>query len=141
MKIVITTDVEQDYRTVWSKFDEQLFTALKPPLMPLQLLRFDGSLKGDEVHLKVAGQLWIAEIIEQAELTDEIYFVDKGKKLPFPLKYWKHRHRILRKENGSQVIDDIEFRTPNRIIDFLFYPILYAQFAARSPIYKRYFKH
>ncbi|MEL6945100.1 MAG: hypothetical protein AAFO82_20780, partial [Bacteroidota bacterium] len=78
MKIVITTDVEQDYQTVWSRFDEQLFTALKPPLMPLQLLRFDGSLKGDEVHLKIAGQLWIAEIIEQAELPEEIYFVDKG---------------------------------------------------------------
>jgi|AntRauTorckE5430_2_1112549.scaffolds.fasta_scaffold06714_2 ligand-binding SRPBCC domain-containing protein len=146
MKILIKTTVEQDYKTVFNRFDEALFLALKPPLLPLTLRQFDGSMEGDEVKITLGkgflSQDWDALIIEQAESEDEIYFIDKGVKLPFFLKTWRHRHRILKLKNGkSEIIDDIEYSTPlGKPMDFLMFPLMYLQFLVRKPVYKRYFK-
>lgn len=146
MKIIIKTTVEQDYKTVFSRFDENLFLALKPPFLPLTLRQFDGSMKGDEVKITLGkgflSQDWDALIVEQVETEAEIYFIDKGVKLPFFLKKWTHRHRILKLNNGqSEIIDDIAYFTPlGKIMDFLMFPVLYLQFWMRKPVYKRYFK-
>jgi ligand-binding SRPBCC domain-containing protein len=146
MKILIKTTVEQDYKTVFNRFDEDLFLALKPPLLPLTLRQFDGSMEGDEVKITLGkgflSQDWDALIVEQAESEDEIYFIDKGVKLPFFLKTWRHRHRILKLKNGkSEIIDDIEYSTPlGKPMDFLMFPVMYLQFWARKSVYKRYFK-
>jgi len=144
MRIIIKTKVEQDYRSVWQGFDEDLFKALKPPLMPLELVRFDGSHKGDLVHLRVGPfkQGWVSEITEQGESEDEIYFIDEGRTLPFPLKTWRHHHRIQKApDGGSFIIDDFSYTTPTLLTDWLFYPLLYAQFAARGPVYRQFFKN
>jgi hypothetical protein len=53
MRIRITTLVTQNYRQVADRFDQNLFKALNPPFPPVKLLRFDGSRKGDEVHLQL----------------------------------------------------------------------------------------
>lgn len=141
MKIEIATKVNQDYKSVWAGFDEDLFTALKPPpIIPFKLLRFDGSNEGDEVHVSVAGQIWHAKIVEQTETESEIYFVDVGSKLPAPLKSWRHKHRMLRNVDGTcTIIDDIEYSTGKKWLDKLIYPVMYQQFAARQPVYRRYF--
>lgn len=140
MQFEIATKVEQDFKQVWARFDENLFMELKPPLIPFKLLRFDGSNVGDEVHLSIAGMEWHAKVVEQKELDSEIYFIDEGAKLPFPLKQWQHRHRMLRNEDGTcTIIDVIEYFTSYRLLDKLIYPALYQQFAARQPIYRRYF--
>lgn len=140
----IKTVVEQDYKTVFERFDEDLFLALKPPLLPLTLNRFDGSMKGDEVHITLGkgalSQDWNALIVEQAELADEIYFIDVGSKLPFFLKDWKHKHRIVKEGEGAMIIDDISYKTPFFLMDYLMFPVLYLQFWARKPVYTRYFK-
>ncbi|MEM9992444.1 MAG: hypothetical protein AAF738_11825, partial [Bacteroidota bacterium] len=87
MNIAIATQVNQDYKSVWKGFDEDLFMALKPPpIIPFKLKRFDGSYAGAKVQLSIAGQDWHADIVEQKETPSEIYFVDVGSKLPFPLK-------------------------------------------------------
>lgn len=141
MKFEIATQVEQDYRSVWKGFNEDLFMALKPPLIPFKLLRFDGSNIGDEVHISIAGMRWDAKIIDQQESDSEVYFVDEGLKLPFPLKKWQHKHRMLHNEDGScTIIDAIEYFTSNTFLDKLIYPAMYQQFAARQPVYKTYFK-
>ncbi len=144
MKINIQTEVQENYKSVYKRFDKDLFLALKPPLMPLELLRFDGSSKGDQVHLKLGvGTLsmrWDALIIEHGVSEKECYFIDEGIQLPFFLKKWKHRHRILKvDEDTSIIVDDIYFETPNVLMDYLFYPILYMQFYMRKPVYKKYF--
>jgi ligand-binding SRPBCC domain-containing protein len=145
MKIVIKTTVEQHYKTVFSRFNRDLFLALKPPFLPLTLRQFDGSMKGDEVKITLGkgflSQDWDALIVEQAEDEDEVYFIDKGVKLPFFLKSWTHRHRILNLENGqSEIIDDIEYSTPlGKGMDFFMYPVMYLQFWMRKPVYKKYF--
>lgn len=144
MKILIKTPVGKDYKTVWSGFNRDLFEALKPPFLPLTLKRFDGSRTGDEVHIQlgfgILKQDWNALIIEHDENEQECYFVDEGSKLPFFLKTWYHKHRIIRQADGSSVIvDDIDFTTPFKLMDYIMYPLMYMQFAARQPIYKKVF--
>ncbi len=144
MHFAIHTPVEQSPEKVIKGFDDKLFIALKPPLLPMRLRRFDGCERGDEVHLEVGpnwmSQRWEALIIDHDNTPDEIFFVDTGKILPKPLKKWMHRHRILRKINGSEIIDDITFSTGWILLDWLIFPLLYLQFWIRKPVYQRHFK-
>lgn len=144
LKINIQTEVIGNYKRIFDQFDRDLFIALKPPLVSLRLERFDGCKKGDkvELYLGVFGiqQIWKSLIVEDQESPEEIYFVDEGVELPPPLKYWRHRH-ILQNldETKTMIIDDIEYSSGYKILDFLLYPIMYLQFWYRKPIYKRYF--
>ncbi|MBC7713678.1 MAG: hypothetical protein H7177_10080 [Rhizobacter sp.] len=136
MNILIKTPINKDYRSVFSQFNVKLFAALKPPLVKLEIIRFDGCKKGDEVHLKVAGQRWVSHITDLVENEDEIYFVDVGAIIPFPMTSWKHIHKIERTgKNSCNVVDDIEFTTGNKFTDKLLYPALKAMFMLRRPIY------
>lgn len=138
MKLIISTPIDRNFREVFKRFDLKLFEALKPPVVNLKVERFDGCKKGDEVHLKVAGQRWVSHITEDFESDDEIYFVDRGVIIPPPLSHWLHIHRVVRTgENTCAVVDDIEYSTGNKLTDKLIYPALYAMFAMRRAIYKR----
>jgi ligand-binding SRPBCC domain-containing protein len=107
-------------------------------MVKLEVLRFDGCKKGDEVHLSVSGKRWISHITDFHEDEDQIYFVDIGFVIPAPLASWKHIHRIERTgEHTSQVIDDIEYTTGSPLVDKLIYPGLYAMFVMRRPVYKK----
>jgi len=140
MRLHLKTQVSQDYQKVWAQFDEKLFLALNPPLMPVKLVRFDGCQKGDEVHLQFPfGMKWVSQIVEQGSDEQQHYFIDEGIQLPFPLKYWHHEHRILKKESHCVIEDDITYTTAYKWLDILLYPILYVQFWYRKPIYRRYF--
>lgn len=140
---MITTTVQQTIENVWKGFNQDLFLKLSPPLPPVRLLRYDGNNPPDEIHLELdflfGKQVWISVIIEQKSTTTEIYFVDEGRQLPFFLSYWWHKHRIVKTGSVSQIIDEIEFRTPTLLTDYFFYPILYAQFWYRKPIYQKIF--
>lgn len=116
---------------------------LNPPFPPVRLIRFDGSETGDVVSLELNfilfKQTWESLIVED-NLTDrEFYFIDEGCKLPFFLKYWRHKHRIVKNGQGAEIVDDITFRSPFWVIDFLLYPVLWLQFLYRKPVYKKYF--
>ncbi|TDB67955.1 SRPBCC family protein [Arundinibacter roseus] len=144
MKVTLQTPVSAPLRTVWEGFDESLFTKLSPPFPPVRLLRFDGSYPGDIVSLELNfllfKQKWTSIIASQQETEQEIYFVDEGQTLPFFLSFWRHTHRLIKTEsNGTLIADEIEYRTPFLILDYLMYPFLWAQFAYRKPIYKRLF--
>ncbi|MEL6845938.1 MAG: hypothetical protein AAFP02_22240 [Bacteroidota bacterium] len=107
------------------------------------MLRFDGCETGDEVHIQLgAGPLttrWDAEIIDHGASDSEIYFVDSGKRLPPFLSRWRHRHRILNRGQQAEIVDDIEYHTPFRLLDYLMYPVMYLQFWMRKPVYKKVF--
>lgn len=144
MKLRIQTHVSQPYQVVWQGFNEELFRKLSPPFPPVRVIQFDGCLAGDTVALELNfflfKQQWISRITEQQSSESEIYFVDEGTKLPFFLRFWRHRHRIIRQEAGGTIIaDEIEFKTPLWVTDYLMYPLLWAQFAYRKPIYKKAF--
>jgi ligand-binding SRPBCC domain-containing protein len=143
MKLNLRTTVNQSFRQVFRLFTKELFLKLSPPFPKVKLLRFDGSEKQDRVVVELDfiffKQKWESVIVEKKESKDEIFFVDEGVKLPFFLKKWRHTHRIIRNGDKADIVDDIEFETPFRLFDFLFYPILYFQFAYRKPIYKKVF--
>jgi len=143
MKLKIQTLVEQDLDTVWNGFTEELFLKLSPPFPPVNLLRFDGSIKGDKVILELNfilfKQVWESLITDNGSTEEEIFFIDKGIKLPFFLKTWNHRHRLIKAEEGTIIADEIEFTAPIPGMELLLYPTLWLQFAYRKPIYKSFF--
>ena len=142
---LIHTLVKGNYQAVMAQFDRDLFEKLSPPGAGVDLVRFDGSKKGDVVHirLKLFGfitQDWISDITDDGVTDEEAFFIDQGSTLPFFLTFWKHRH-VVKIVGGdqSEIIDDIQFQTPWWIPGFLMYPIMWAQFAYRKPIYRKYF--
>lgn len=143
MKLSLTTHVTKPYKEVFRFFTKELFIKLSPPFPKVKLLRFDGSEKQDKVIVELDfflfKQEWESIITEKSETKEEIYFIDEGVKLPFFLKKWKHIHRIMKDGDKTNIVDDIEFETPFRPFDILFYPILYFQFAYRRPIYQKVF--
>ena len=144
MKLTIKTQVEQDYLTVKNGFDASLFKKLSPPFPPVKLLRFDGSKKGDVVSLELNflafKQTWISKITEDQTNEKEFYFVDEGVKLPFFLKSWRHKHRIIQSGDQSIIRDEIQYQAPFGLLTLLLYPALLLQFAYRIPVYKKIFK-
>lgn len=144
MHLQIRTHVEQSLPTVWAGFNRSLFDQLSPPFPPVRVLRFDGCQRGDQVHLAlnllITRQNWVSLITDQQTTDAEIYFIDEGTRLPFFLSYWRHRHRLLRNGNETIIVDDITYRTPFRLTDYLLYPFLWAQFAYRQPVYRRIFR-
>ncbi len=145
MKLTIQTKVEENFLKVKEGFTEALFTRLSPPFPPVKLLRFDGSSKGDSVTLELNfllfKQKWTSTITEDKTDDKEFYFIDQGVELPFFLKYWSHKHRIIRSGKDTLIRDEIEYSAPFGLLSLLLYPAMLLQFAYRIPIYKKVFKH
>lgn len=142
MKIYLETKVEKSAEEVIAGFNEELFKALAPPFPPSRLKQFDGSETGDIVRIEIwnlGWQEWVAEIIDHGSDEDGYFFVDIGKKLPWPLKQWRHRHGVRKTEEGSVIVDDIEYSTGKHILDQAIFPVLKSQFTYRQPIYRRRF--
>ena len=144
MQIHIQTLVKGRYDEVFKAFDENLFKALKPPLLDLKIQRFDGSHRGGEIHLEIGflglSKKWVSVITDEYYGEDENYFIDEGLVLPSPLKSWKHSHIVRKIDNENcYIIDQIEFSSGNKILDFFIYPGLYIQFLLRRPVYKKFF--
>jgi ligand-binding SRPBCC domain-containing protein len=146
MQLTITTRVKGHYKDIFTKFDRELFEALKPIGVGLDLLRFDGSKKGDFVMLRITppffskGITWLSEITDNHNGSDYQYFTDEGRTLPWPLVSWRHRH-IVKKidEEHSWIIDDISYKTPNVWLDYMVYPALYFTFYQRVFVYRKFF--
>ncbi|RNI32354.1 hypothetical protein EFA69_03255 [Rufibacter immobilis] len=143
MKLHLQTPVAQPYQTVLEGFTVDLFRALSPPFPRLKILRFEGSFPGDRVEVELqAGFIrrrWTSLITEREITAQEAWFTDEGQELPFPLTYWRHRHLISRSGDHSIIQEQIEYRTPSRLLDLLLYPIMYVMFAVRGPVYQRFF--
>jgi len=146
MNFKISTQIDINYQKVSDGFNQKLFEALAPAFPKLELIRYDGESKGDEVHvlinLFIIKQLWVSIITQsKIESNEEIVFIDEGKLLPAPLKTWKHLHRIKKSndENICFVIDDVTYSTGFRILDWILLPTFLVQFFARKNKYKKYF--
>ena len=145
MRLLLHTAVLQSPSVVMAGFTRALFEALAPPFPKLRVLRFDGCHTGDRVEIELDTLVkrlpWTSLIVADGQEPDGThFFVDEGQVLPPPLRYWQHRHRIQSGPNGSSlIVDDLEYRTASRLLDVLIYPAMWAQFAWRRPIYRRWF--
>jgi ligand-binding SRPBCC domain-containing protein len=129
---------------VYGSFTEKLFRKLNFPLVPLRIVRFDGCRLNDITHVKIGfppfAVEWISRNTVFSETPEEIFFIDEGQKLPFFLRRWKHKHRIIREsENVSCIRDEVEFSTGTWITDRIIFPGLWLTFIYRKPVYRRYF--
>jgi len=144
MNIKLKTKVNGNYKAIMKQFDRKLFEALKPKNAKMEIVEFTGSKKGDLVHLRFLSPIkaeWISKIIEDGEDENIAYFIDKGVKLPFPLKSWEHKHIVEKiDENSSYIIDDMTFTGSNFLLSYLLYPAIYIGFYPRAKVYKEYFK-
>jgi ligand-binding SRPBCC domain-containing protein len=145
MHLYLRTHVAATPAQVSAGFTRELFLALAPPFPPFQLLRFDGCQRGDEVHIQMGvGPLstrWNSLITDHGTTADgTYYFVDEGQLLPTPLRYWQHRHLMQpAPDGGCYIVEDIEYRTASTVLDRLLWPVMWAQFVWRRPIYQRWF--
>jgi len=135
---IVSSSVEE----VAKGFNQELFEALKPPLLTLKVKKFDGCVTGDEVHLEVGLGItmsWVSKITSHIDTPEEWSFVDEGETLPPPLKNWHHHHRVIKRGDQAAIIDDIHFSTGLGLLDKLIYPLLFLQFKMRGPVYKKFF--
>ena len=143
MKILVETPVEMGFLDVKKGFDESLFKQLSPPFPSVKVVRFDGCKKGDTVALELNflffKQKWTSLITEDQTSDLEFAFVDEGTVLPFFLKKWKHRHRVISTGIGSIIRDEISYEGPFSLLTWALYPVLLLQFSFRKPIYRKVF--
>lgn len=145
MKLQFVTTVPSSLEKVKAGFTKKLFLELTPPGVSVVLERFDGCSPGHEVHLQIGSfglkQKWVSHITNEVTTEREWFFVDEGKVLPWPLKSWKHIHKVVADgDDRSIIIDDITYGTGHSILDVLMYPSLWISFAVRPSRYKKYFR-
>lgn len=145
MKLHFETAISLPFLEIKPKFDRELFAYLKPPAVEVEVERFDGCLKGDEIHLQIKllgnKQKWVS-LITQEETTDEHWlFVDEGKVLPWPISSWRHIHKVQKvDEQNSKIIDDITYECKPQSLGFFAAPMLWLSFAIRPYKYQQYFR-
>ena len=128
---------------VMAKFTSELFILLAPPFPKIKLLRFDGSEKGNEIHIEMDfifyKKLWISLITEHGSTSNELYFIDEGTTVPAPIKYWKHLHVVRAINSGIEIEDNLTYTSGNKVVDLLLFPFVYGLILYRNPIYKKIF--
>lgn len=145
MKITFESEIiNLPAHTVFSYFNEKLFKALNPWFMPMKVELFEGCLPGNRVIVRLGGKLfnarWISEITSYENHENEIFFTDIGKKLPYPLKKWEHKHCIISiTQNQCKIIDEITYQSYNKFLDKILKPLMLLQFGYRKKIYSKFF--
>lgn len=138
MKITLESDIiNLPAHTVFSYFSEKLFKALNPWFMPMKVEIFEGCLPGNRVivslGVKFISAQWISEITSFEKNENEIFFIDIGKKLPFPLKKWEHKHQIVSiAHNQYKIIDEITYQSYYKFLDKILKPLMLLQFGYRK---------
>ncbi len=143
MRMRIITTIVQPFKIVYQGFNKQLFLYLLPPFVA-RLNKYEGQNPGDIVDIKFTIPIignWTV-IIKESWLSHREYgFVDRGLRVPFGIRYWKHIHRVVARDASSCfIVDDIEFESPSRIWDRLMYIPLFLMFYPRKFQYKKYFR-
>jgi len=145
MNLKFSTPIPLSFTSVRDKFNKDLFIYLAPPMIPFKLVRFDGCQKNHEVHINLGfrplTQKWISLISFEETNPQGWSFIDEGKELPWPLKSWKHHHRVDKiSEKESLIVDDIHYECCNGLMTILMKPFLWWVFSLRPSRYKKYFQ-
>lgn len=139
----IQTPIAASMEHVWAQFDKSLLLKISPPFPKVNIRRFDGCLKGDEVELEInlfgLQILWTSHITESAETPEKIYFIDEGRIVPFGIHTWKHVHSIIATGKDTCLVEDfVTYQTKFTILDYLLFPMLWGMMVYRKPFYQKY---
>jgi ligand-binding SRPBCC domain-containing protein len=144
MNLFLTTRISAPLTHIEENFNRTLFAYLNPPGAKVEIVRFDGTKKGDILVLKLKTPImkgeWHGSIIERFSDQKQFYFIDVGDELPWPLKSWRHKHLVEKIDQNSCLLsDDVNFSTPSALLDRLFYPFFWGMFFWRRHRYQKYF--
>lgn len=142
MKFTVISSVPGiEPQNVYRVFTNELLTALSPPFAKPVTRHYGGNRPGNRLHFTLRTPLgrkdWKGKVTEEGHTETEIYFVDEGLEMPFGLTHWRHKHRLLKTPTGTQIRDEVQFETKNSLLTALLFPVLWAQFLYRKPLYAK----
>jgi len=145
MKLYFETPTERPFTEIRDQFNRGRFIYLSPALVPFEIRRFDGCKKGDEIHINLGinglTRKWVSLITFEETNAAGWSFIDEGKLLPFPLKYWKHHHRVDKiSAQKSLIVDDITFECQPAFLTPVTRALLWTVFSVRPGRYKKFFE-
>jgi ligand-binding SRPBCC domain-containing protein len=143
LSFTLSSPVKAPLSHIKELFTSNLLLKLSPPFPQVSLERFDGCKKDDQVILKINLLLtkltWSSLITAENNTTEEWYFVDEGVEMPFGLRFWRHKHRVIEVNPlHSLIIDEISFDTGMTFLNYLLFPFLWGMIFYRKPLYKKY---
>ena len=143
LSFTLSSPVKAPLSYIKEHFTSDLLLKLSPPFPQVSLERFDGCKKDDQVILKINLLLtkltWSSLITAENNTTEEWYFVDEGVEMPFGLRFWRHKHRVIEVNPlHSLIIDEISFDTGMTFLNYLLFPFLWGMIFYRKPLYKKY---
>jgi len=87
------------------------FERLTPPWAPVRLEQFEGIGEGDRAVLRMGpGPLAVRWVAEHHDVVEGRQFCDRQVQGPFA--HWDHTHRFEPTEEGSRLVDRIEYELP-----------------------------
>lgn len=142
MHFTFITHVDANINEVSRNFNRELLIKLKPPLVKMNLLRYDGQITGNQLSFQICigpmKQQWDGIITAHRYTKKDWLFRDEGLKLPHPLKTWKHTHALKSKtEHSTLIIDRLKFEGKNHFFTLLLCLPFIAMFLMRKPLYKK----
>lgn len=141
MQFTFVTRVSAQRDQVADQFNEDLLLKLKPPLVTMQLLRYDGQYRGDELAFAVGfgkfTQKWHGAITQHRYTQQHWLFRDEGISLPHPLKTWQHTHALKSSNQDTLIIDRVKFSGKNTLYTYLLCLPIAMMFLLRKPLYQR----
>lgn len=141
-RLVLRTRVRGNPRDIISRFDRELFNYLLPPKWIARVNTFEGSKPGDRVKVEFLFPYKArmdVEIFSEQITDNECWFTDEGHKLPFGLKYWRHKHRFMADGGCCIISDEIEFRASFWLQELFFKMAFRIVFSTRKKKYRAYF--
>lgn len=141
IQFTFVTQVSAQRDVVASQFDQSLLLKLKPPLVTMRLIQYDGQFRGDELKF-AAGfgkftQTWHGKITQHRYTDKDWLFRDEEIAVPFPLQKWQHTHALKANDSGTLIIDRVKFEGKNRIYTLLLCLPIALMFLLRKPPYQR----
>lgn len=142
VKFTVSTQIhELTPEEVYRVFNYDLLWALSPPFAKPRAVLYEGNRPGHRMVFGLVTPLgtkhWAGRVTEEGHTANEIYFVDEGEQMPFGLRLWRHKHRMIRNGAGTLLRDEVRFETRNPLFTALLFPVLYAQFIYRKPRYEK----
>ncbi len=141
IQFTFVTQVSAQRDVVASQFDQSLLLKLKPPLVTMRLIQYDGQFRGDELKFAVGfgkfTQTWHGKITQHRYTDKDWLFRDEEIAVPFPLQKWQHTHALKANDSGTLIIDRVKFEGKNRIYTLLLCLPIALLFLLRKPPYQR----
>lgn len=144
IQFTFVTRVDASLMAVAQNFNQELLLKLKPPLISMELVQYDGQCKGDQIKFNIGigpfKQHWHGHITAHRYTKKHWLFRDEDIALPHPIKKWKHTHALMPLGENTLVIDRIKFEGKNRFYTLILCLPFIAMFYMRKPLYKRHLR-